>query len=402
MKIGFVSDSLSTSAGGIFEIERSLALHLRELGMDVSAWGIRDEFWEEVRPQWDGVPCHVRSRLGPKGFGYAPGLVGDLVASDRDLLHLQHLWMYPSMAVKQWHRRTGKPFLVTANGMLEPWTLSTSRFKKAVASFIYENRMLRAAGCLQANTRKEAEDFRNYGLRNPVCIIPNGVELPGDDFMSLPKRRHDETRILLFLGRLHPKKGLVNALKAWALVTGGGTGKGWRFVIAGWDQGGHGEELKSLCRELGITFAVNTSAEVGPDLIEPGAASVIFTGPVFGEAKEALLRSADAFILPSFSEGLPMAVLEAWAHGLPVLMTDFCNLPEGFSADAALRIGTDVDTLAGGLRELFEGSATDLATMGARGRRLVEERFTWPEVAAQMKEVYEWLVGGGARPGCLW
>jgi poly(glycerol-phosphate) alpha-glucosyltransferase len=129
--------------------------------------------------------------------------------------------------------------------------------------------------------------------------------------------------------------------------------------------------------------------------------TVIFNGPAFGDAKDALLRRADAFILPSFSEGLPMAVLEAWAYGLPVLMTDQCNLPEGFANDAAIRIGTDAESIAEGMRSLLRSPTSDLRSLGRNGRLLVERQFTWPRVAAQMKEVYEWVLGGGTRPGCV-
>ena len=106
-------------------------------------------------------------------------------------------------------------------------------------------------------------------------------------------------------------------------------------------------------------------------------------------------------ILPSFSEGLPMAVLEAWAYGLPVLMTDHSNLPEGFAADAAIRIGTDVESIAEGMRSLLRSPTSDLRSPGRNGRALDEERFTWPQVVAQMKEVYEWVLGGGLRAGCM-
>lgn len=401
MNIGFVSDSLSTTAGGIFEIERSLALHLRGLGISVTAWGVRDEPWERVADEWDGIECRLRERSGPRIFGYVPGLVSDLEDSDCELLHLQHLWMYPSVAVHRWHRRTGRPYLVTANGMLEPWTLSRSKWIKRAAALCYENRMLRSAASLQANTEKEAADFRAYGLRNPICLIPNGVALPEVSSSEPLRQRSGGPRVLLFLGRLHPKKGLVNALRAWAEVMGEevrGTGReAWQFVIAGWDQGGHGDELKALCRELGLDYSDNPSGN--SDSASP--APVIFNGPAFGKEKDALMRKAEAFILPSFSEGLPMAVLEAWAYGIPVLMTDHCNLPEGFAAGAAIRIGTEVPGIAGGLRELFQGSPGDLEAMGGAGRTLVEEQFTWPKVAAQMKEVYEWMLGGGTRPGCL-
>jgi poly(glycerol-phosphate) alpha-glucosyltransferase len=145
-------------------------------------------------------------------------------------------------------------------------------------------------------------------------------------------------------------------------------------------------------------------------LVSSAAADVLFFGPAFGEETEALLRSADAFVLPSFSEGLPMSVLEAWSYGLPVVMTPECNLPEGFACVAALEIRnssafqpatshsllatpTKLDSDWEGLRTLIEMTDQERVAMGMRGRRLVEQRFTWPKVAAQMRRLYEEVLG---------
>ncbi|MDB4259903.1 glycosyltransferase, partial [Akkermansiaceae bacterium] len=233
---------------------------------------------------------------------------------------------------------------------------------------------------------------------------------------------------LLFLGRIHPKKGLINALKAWKQVLHSTSNiqnsksHEWQFV----DQGGHEAELKELATELGIRWAdVRDSEEESSAFsfdpaprrspegtsrsvlsmslrsIQFSEFQLLFVGPAFGEQKEMLLRSASAFILPSFSEGLPMSVLEAWSYGLPVLMTDHCNIPEGFAADAALRIDTDVESIATGLSEFFQASASDLQALGDNGRALVERQFTWDQVAAQMKQVYEWVLGGRDAPECV-
>jgi poly(glycerol-phosphate) alpha-glucosyltransferase len=119
---------------------------------------------------------------------------------------------------------------------------------------------------------------------------------------------------------------------------------------------------------------------------------VVFFGPAFGEEKEALLRSAESFILPSFSEGLPMSVLEACSYGLPVVMTPECNLPEGFASGAALEILNSARGFEG-VRTLIEMTDQERAAMGMKGRRLVEEKFTWPKVAAQMRRLYEEVLG---------
>ena len=152
------------------------------------------------------------------------------------------------------------------------------------------------------------------------------------------------------------------------------------LAIAGWDQAGYERELKKLTTDDGLL------------------ASVRFLGPLFGQEKEAAYRTCDAFILPSLSEGLPMTVLEAWAHAKPVLMTLECNLPEGFAAGAALQIGTGPEEIAAGLKQLTEMSDDDRTAMGNRGRTLVATKFSWPEIGERMRSVYEWVLGGEATP----
>ena len=117
--------------------------------------------------------------------------------------------------------------------------------------------------------------------------------------------------------------------------------------------------------------------------------------------REACYRGADAFILPSLSEGLPMVVLEAWAYAKPVLMTPECNLPEGFAAEAAVKITSSVEGIAQGLRALFSMTAAGRNEMGARGLKLAGSKFTWPKAAEQMRAVYDWLLQRADKPACV-
>jgi poly(glycerol-phosphate) alpha-glucosyltransferase len=128
---------------------------------------------------------------------------------------------------------------------------------------------------------------------------------------------------------------------------------------------------------------------------------VVFLGPQFGDAKTACYQHCDAFILPSFSEGVPMVVLEAWAYSKPVVMTPECNLPEGFTTNAAIRIETDVESIVHGLEQLFQSSSSVLCSLGVNGRALVARKFVWPRIAEQMAGVYEWMLGGGPKPDCV-
>ena len=398
-------ESVSRSDGGIFEAECALQreLHLGQ-GVQVDVVGMEDRFSSEDASRWLPLKSKAVKVKGPGAFGYSPDLL-PVLNPKADLLYAATLWKYPSWAALQWAERTGKPMMVAPHGSLDAWALRNAAWKKRIAAALFKNRQLNKAACLRALCQSEADAFRAYGLTQPIAIIPNGVEIPEGD-LKKPEAGNlkPETvgrKTLLFLGRIHPKKGLPNLIRALkkALDARRSTldSPKWQLVIAGWDQGGHEAELIQLCEELKLKVEGRRSSVEG----QQSEAEVVFWGAAFGKEKEELLRSADAFVLPSFSEGLPMSVLEGWSYGLPVVMTPECNLPEGFAADAAIRIETSAESIAEGLSTLFSMNDADLMTMGAKGRGLVEERFTWKSVAAQMREVYDWMLGGGVAPSSV-
>jgi poly(glycerol-phosphate) alpha-glucosyltransferase len=271
--------------------------------------------------------------------------------------------------------------------MLDSWALRNSAWKKKIATRLYEGAHLKGAACLVALCESEAASMRALGLGNAITIIPSGQELPLEtSAMRDGERSGMEAgrKVMLFLGRLHPKKGLPALLRAWA-----GCRKAepeaahWMLVLGGGDQDGHERELRRLILELDLD------------------GSVLLAGPLFDEKKLHALNRADAFVLPSLSEGLPVAVLEAWAWRLPVLMTPQCNLPEGFAAGAAVKVEPNVESLTHGLTALFRMSECERERMGSCGRRLVEERFSWRRAAEQTVSVYKWVCAAGPRPDCM-
>jgi poly(glycerol-phosphate) alpha-glucosyltransferase len=347
----------------------------------ISVYGLTDDYYENDRNAWGSLPVTVFEARGFKAFGYSPALIPALLSANLDVLHVHCLWVYPSVAAPKWATITGKPYIISVHGMLDPWALKHSAWKKTVAGMLYEHRHLKGASCLHAVSSSEVDSIRRFGLTNPVCLIPYGI----DSQDANACRRAQDTRELLFLGRIHPKKGLVNLLDAWRHVQRSleTPNVRWRLVIAGWDQMNHQAELIRISRKLGVS------------------SSVEFVGPKFGSDKDALLGSAHAFILPSFSEGLPLSILEAWAYGLPVVMTPECNIPQGFAAGAAVRIGTATSDIVPGLMELMAMSDDELSVMGSRGRQLVEKDFSWATYAEHMYSVYSWVAGKGPKPDCV-
>jgi len=387
MHVLMVVASISRCAAGVGVSVRNLSEQLRHHSR-VSVLSIRDEFTEMDQGAWQLPRPTVFGWHGPRWFGYSPAFEKATREVPCDLIHSHGLWMYPDLAARQAARRADVPMLVSPHGMLDPWALRNSGWKKRLAGRLFTDKTLHSAACIHALCESEYHSIREYGLRNPVCVIPNGVDLPSDvaasdDSASLAGM-DGARKTMLFMGRIHAKKGLENLVKAWAAAKSKRYANSrWRLVIAGNDQCGHEGRLKAMVRDLALER------------------DVVFTGPLRGRDKETALARADAFVLPSFSEGLPIAVLEAWAHRLPVVMTRQCNLLEGFTAGAALEVRPHPLSIAEGLERLFSMERQELRAAGERGRALVESRFTWPALAARMMNVYQWLLGEGPQPDCV-
>lgn len=405
MNAGVVTSWISRSAGGLFQSVRSLSQALAcQPGVSVQVFGCCDECSEADAPAWQPLVPRTFPCVGPRQFGFSPALNRAVREDDCDLVHTHGIWLAHAMAPLAWHRRTGRPLVVSPRGMLDPWILQRSPWKKRFACWLYVTEHLNQAACLHALCQSEAESMRAYGLRNPICTIPNGIDLPSlaADRLSalmcpLKSAKTNGRKVVLFLGRIHPKKGLANLVRAWGSL--GAERQEWILAIAGWDELGYEAELKQLATKLNLSWLDlrNPSLDQQPVAIKESV-SVLFVGPQFGDDKSACYWNSDAFVLPSFSEGLPMAVLEAWSFGKPVLMTPTCNIPQGFAAGAALRIATEPQSIRQGLHVLFSMPEADRQAMGQRGLKLVLERFTWPKIAQDMHAVYQWVLGGGAKP----
>jgi glycosyltransferase involved in cell wall biosynthesis len=362
--------------GGIFDAMRNLTLAIaaekRYLPVVFSA---RDAYTKVDEPLWGNISTRTFPVRGPRTVCYASGLASAVEASNADILHIHSIWMYPSFVALHWARKT-RPYIVSPHGLLNPWALRNSRLKKRVAALLYENEHLRNAACLHALSAAEADAFREYGLKNPICVIPNGTALRNDSLNE--DSRHD--RSILYLGRIHPSKGLPMLIEAWGAVRNEAATAGWRLLIAGWDQNHHRAELERLVNRLQVRFSVD------------------FLGPQFDADKDRCFDAASAFILPSESEGLPVSVLEAWSRRLPVLMTRECNLPEGAEVGAAIMMDTDAKSIAVALRQLFSATDREREAMGRNGRHLVEARYQWQRIGKAMTEVYDWILGLGPKP----
>lgn len=395
MKLAVCTSTISRNAGGLFESVRHLHQTLGET-CDTRLFASTDEFTEEDLPKWAPLRCEVAPAVGPKSFAYSPRLQSALREFSPDVTHVHGIWQGSSLQNMRHCVRYSTPYVVSPRGMLDPWALNNSAWKKKIILSLFEQKHLAGASCLHALCESEFVSIREAGFTNPVAIIPNGVKRR-DDTSSIPTRK----RVLLFIGRLHPKKGLENAIRAWSQCHE--ELNDWILVIAGWNQLAHREVLQNLASDLGIPWeSVLESGENPPnETLDglPSRPSLVFWGPVYGREKDNLLLSAGAFILPSKSEGLPMSVLEAWSYGVPCFLTPECNLPEGFEFDAAIPISSDPNNISSQLRSALHTDARHtLATIGENGKQLANTRFCWAQIAEKMRQTYDWILGQNAVP----
>jgi glycosyltransferase involved in cell wall biosynthesis len=312
-------------------------------------------------------------------LGISPAMRRGLTLADADLLHNNGVWMMPNIYVGMIARRRRIPLVFSPHDMFSEWALAFSPWRKRFAWWLLgQRRTVAAATCFHAACESEALDIRRLGFRQPVAVIPNGVELP--ELGAAPARDRSARRRLLFLSRIHPKKGIPFLLHAWQKVEH--RHPDWELIVAGPDEGGHLSRLQTLKGELGLQ-------------------RVSFLGPAYGDAKDALYRSADLFVLPTHSENFGMVVAEALAYGIPVITTTGAPWAGLEQHGCGWWVELSEHQLGETLHSAMDLPEERRAAMGCRGRLWMQQSYRWDRIAKKMKSVYEWLLGGGPPPSCV-
>jgi glycosyltransferase involved in cell wall biosynthesis len=261
--------------------------------------------------------------------------------------------------------------------MLDAWQLRDKRWKKMPYSSLIERPNLLGAACLRALTRSEADDYRAFGLTAPVAIIPNGVTIPndldGNEFLAEHEFLRGK-RIVLFLGRIHYKKGLDILCRAWSKIQTQFSDA--HLVIVGPDYENTQMRVEREIEELAL------------------GKSVTILGMRNGRRKWNALAAAHAFVLPSYSEGFSVAVLEALGCGLPVIVSRHCNFPEISERGCGWIIEPKLNELQAALTECLRVSSSQYATMSANASQLVADRYSWDRIGTLMADTYDWVLGG--------
>jgi glycosyltransferase involved in cell wall biosynthesis len=297
-------------------------------------------------------------------------------AGTADILHNHSLWLmpnvYPAAAAQRWR----KPLMISPRGTLSPVALRRSWLQKKIFWMLLQGRAVRAAACFHATSLQEYQDIRRAGLQQPVAIVPNGVDIPPD----AGRQYRPGPRTLLYLGRLHPIKGLDNLLRAWQGI--GRRFRDWQLRLVGPDEGGYRADLERLAGALKL------------ERLE-------FAGPRYGADKRGEYAAADVFVLPSHTENFGMNVAEALAQGVPVITTRATPWGAMPAQGCGWYVADDASALEGALSEALALDRPALERMGGAGRAWMERDFSWSRIAQNFEAVYKWLSRGGLLPASV-
>lgn len=387
MKVLQVIPSISPAMGGPTEVVLNLVKATRQLGVDVEIVTTNDDGNTLLdvplhqRVLYKDVPVWFFPRTGLRMKDYifsadlAPWLWRHI--RDYDLLETHYLFSYaPSCAgaIARWQR---VPYVVNTMGQLSPWALDQSQRKKQVYSWLIERRHLNEAAVIHCTAAGEAQDVRNFQVKTPIITLPLGVNQPQPLPDAKQKLRHiygisPTTPVVLFLSRLHYKKRpdfLVEALHILAQQN-----YDFHLIFAGSGESEYETELKNLVSSLGMTKQVT------------------FAGFVIGQDKDLLLQGSDLFVLPSFSENFGIAVAEAMAVGLPVVITPGVQIaPEVAAASAGLVVEGELKPLTNAIAQLLI-SPSFRQQLGENGQQLVKQRYAWDAIARNLTAVYSAII----------
>lgn len=385
MKVLHIITGISRDSGG--PSRSSQGLVAAECCAGVDAWIYP---FDGAEPWIEGV-----RKYKPKG--------AELSAADLaqfDIVHIHGIWDPRLHNVAKMCRAAKVPYIIAPRGMLEPWSLKQKWFKKRIARFLYQDKDLKCAAALHATAGSEAEQFRKLGFRNPVVISPNGVNLPKEGAVSSQRLavsegeslelgvRSQERRVL-FVSRMHPKKGVLELVEAFSRLVVSHQS----LVVNNW--------VCELVYTLNGEFEREYEAKVKARVQELGLEDkFIFTGPLNDDAKWDAYDRADLFVLPTYSENFGIVVAEALWVGVPVITTK--GTP--WSELEEYKCGKWIDLPAEGsnpstwealdeaLVSVMSMSDAERGEMGECGRKLVEEKYTWDAVCSNMIKGYEGVV----------
>ncbi|QSH41011.1 glycosyltransferase [Lentisphaerota bacterium ZTH] len=392
MKIIHVIENIDERYGGPAKSVPFLCKYLMKLGLETEIHSVsrynneNNSIIEANNISWFKYKNTISNKLR-----YSPDLKAGIVNSivpGKTIIHTHNQWNFPPFCANAVHRNFQLPIICSIRGSLYPWSLAQRKWIKKIFWFLFQKKILKNANCLHVTARDELEAVRSLGIKAPAAIIPNGVE--SIEFENLPEKKAAKHALnllqnkkhILFMSRIHPKKGLDILIKCWAKLAV--EFKNWQIVIAG----PVGD--KSYCNLLLETIKKEKIEE-----------SVHFIGMLDQKKRISAYAAADLFVLPSHSENFGIVIAEALAAGLPVITTRNTPWQDIEKKDYGWWIDLSSEKFESTLKSAMSTSKTILHQKGENGKKLVNDKYIWEIQAAKMNEVYKWLFHGNKPPGSV-
>lgn len=375
---------------GLGQVSVNLCQAQSMLGNDVNIWCLDNSDNIKWASDTSSFPLERFSGfnlLGPRKIMLSSDIVRRAVgiaSTSFDIVHQHGIWTGVSIATLLIHKRKNIPTIIAPHGSLNQWALNISSWKKNIALIAYERANLSCASCLHATSENEIADFRNFGLDNPIAYIENGIQETclsvGGDADSFRKQNNvaSNKRILLFLSRISPKKGLMMLVEAIRSIKDDFAD--WQLIIAGIDEFDHKKDVEAFIQQLNMEDRIK------------------IIGPLFHQSKADAFAAAELFILPSYSEGSPMVVLDSLAAGVPVITTKASTWSDLTEYNCGWWTEISTPAIAIALREAVTISTEDLQQMGQQGKKLISTKYTWSQLALKTIRLYDWLLGRDDKP----
>lgn len=359
------SYSVPGLARGLFENGVDVELHLRKLN-------------QTPQTKYKIVAYPWRSTL--KSIGYSPEMLQGLkeAVKTTDVMHTNGLWMLPQIYPAWVTKNTDCKFVLSPRGSFATWSLKKGWLKKKIFAFLIQNAALRHVDMFHATCEKEYHEIRALGYKQPVAIVPIGMDIPKGN-ASVDKRDPNRLRRIVFFGRIHKVKAVDNLVRAWSALHE--SLPQWELVIAGPDCGAK-PELDAIIAEDNIP-------------------RVRFTGELNGQAKYDFLTDADIYVLPSHTENFGVTAAEALASGTPTVASQGTPWEGVETNNCGKWVPIGVEPLVTALQELTALSDEERIAMGQNGIEWIRRDFSWEGIGAKMKAAYAWLLGQGDKPDCV-
>ena len=384
MTVLHIVSSVSRQAGGPARSVQGLVAAQCAVGVDAWLMTLKDLGDPWVR----GIP-NYRCAKCPGARGVRAAVEKVIEECKPDLVEVHSLWQTNLHQAVVAARAKGVPYVLTPRGCLDVWSLQQKWLKKKIALMTYQGYDLRHAIAIHTTSDEESRQVRRLGYHQPLLQFPNGVNLPDE----LPdKVREGDCRRMLFLSRMHPKKGVLELVEAWHRVKPAGWVCELVYSMGSDAERAYEQQVKQRILELGLTYVDVASCRVGRDE-DVASTDFIFIGPLDDEKKWAAYRRADCFVLPTHTENFGIVIAEALCAGLPVITTKGAPWQELETTGSGWWVDVSVEAIADAISKATSLSDDELQEMGCCGHELVVDRYSWGQIALRMKSAYEGLVG---------